>query len=956
MKGFAALATAAILVVQIAALLFVSTVSAAHTVTITPDRTKVKEGWAGILTLNVANAGPAAIKSVQLYTDPASLGWSGFGMLKKIPKDNIVSLVQPTVVLPAGTVLELRLENDNIILPENSLVLLPYENQFVYGGTIYTVKENVKIQLKTEAIVLVTDNENARVKNDMSFSVTDLRVKLLADTKVVLVSENTVRLPENVLVQKVAADSSNIPENLEVLFKDYYLVTLPPEARTVKIAQSSVSATPSLAGVDMMGSEVSLVDNLVYIPPTTPVKIQGQPLGILAENENVLLLKDWQLDVTGATIDNVPSGWSQDPSTRTWSAIADNQIAANASENFPFAITAPTAAGNYTFYVWTVDTAGEKKEWPFQITVDNSITVNITVDKTWVGKNENITITVKSDEPFWFDNVFVIENNAPENVRIEMSTTDNMTYTGVYTTGENENRDGYLTIIVLNARDEVGNTADEVSRKDLVFVDRRPPAPPALKPLGIPAGEIENKTTFAISTTLKADHDNLVWVPGGYSPENLVLEVLVDNNVVQSQKASATGLVSFTIELREGKHTIGARIIDKAGNVGAENVDNVYVDVTPPSITVDNPTKGALFGRNDVPENKIKIRVRFRDTVLGIENVTGSGIAKNYKEDENFDRGYAVVLYKDGQEFAVLAPSVYPTVENAENIRPDVFGITAEYVFENVFDLGTSPEGKFNVVVYAGDSMFYAIGKGPHRVIENIAFEVDISPPAKPSEVTGTLGTMAGTSVFEPTKTSKGQVRLIGKAEPRATIQVWTSVEGGAWTELSAARTTADEEGNWSTIVDLTANKGKPVGIKIRAVDKAGNGGEFYTYGYVLFDDSRPIVKIKPEHKQITTDKASVLIEGTIQIDGWETYDEITVRVSPSTAAINFDRATGKFTVSAPVTEGTNLITVEAVDLVGNTGSDTAIITRTVTPWATYATILVVIALVLAAVAIFRKK
>jgi len=47
---------------------------------------------------------------------------------------------------------------------------------------------------------------------------------------------------------------------------------------------------------------------------------------------------------------------------------------------------------------------------------------------------------------------------------------------------------------------------------------------------------------------------------------------------------------------------------------------------------------------------------------------------------------------------------------------------------------------------------------------------------------------------------------------------------------------------------------------------------------------------------------------------------------------------------------------VEAVDLVGNRGSDTAVVIRTVTPWATYATILVVIALVLAAVAIFRKK
>jgi len=90
--------------------------------------------------------------------------------------------------------------------------------------------------------------------------------------------------------------------------------------------------------------------------------------------------------------------------------------------------------------------------------------------------------------------------------------------------------------------------------------------------------------------------------------------------------------------------------------------------------------------------------------------------------------------------------------------------------------------------------------------------------------------------------------------------------------------------------------------------------------------------------------------------DPWESYDDITLTVSPATAAVNFNRVTGAFTVSAPVSEGTNLITVEAVDLVGNRGSDTAVVIRTVTPWATYATILVVIALVLAAVAIFRKK
>ena len=958
MKGFAAVATAAILLVQVAAFMLVGTVSAAHTVTITPDKAKVKGGWEGVLTITVANAGPDAITEVTLHTIPD--GWTWGGLVKKVPKDNIVLCHDDSlVILPAGTIVWL-VENARVVLTENTKVVMP-ANKTVVNITRaetkvvgYELHLQVPDDVDTENIenlgisIPGAENlvDNFAVAVDTTFDITDsISLKLLEDTYVIDLGGNVAQLPENLRAALVAHVDNELASDNRVTPADNIIVTL--TENDVRL----VSPIPSVvAGWGWMeGDNLELADSQVIIRPGTVVQFVGSPLVLVPENTIVIRESGKKIDISTADlVENVPYGWAQDPVARKWTAIGDNKIPADGSEDFPFAIKAPTAAGTHTFYVRTKDATGLEKTWTFAIEVDNSIEVKVTVDKTWVGKNENITITVSSDEVFFFDNVIVRENNAPENTVIEMTTDDNKTYVGVYTTGENENRDGYLVIEVINIRDEVGNVLPVVVKDRLVFVDRRAPDPPSLVGL-VPIG-VENRSRWSVSITLDATYDNLVFVPEGYSPENLLLEVLVDNEVVASGRADFTGLVSFEITLTEGKHTIGARIIDKAGNVGENNVDNVYVDLSPPEITVVSPSHGAIFGRKDIgEENKITISVKFRDTVLGIENVCEN----KYLDNENFDRGWIVVLYKDGALLDILEPKVYPTVENVENVVPNVFGITAEYVFENELYL-SNPTGKYNLVIFAGDSMNYRFDKGPHRAKENIAFEIDITPPGKPTEVAGNVP--GGATSFEPTKTRASSIRLTGSAEPNATIQVWISVEGGAWTEVTAAGTTVGAEGSWSTTLDLTAYKGKSVGIKIRAVDRAGNEGEFYTYGYVLYDDSRPIVKIKPEHKQLTTDKKSVLIEGTVEKDPWETFDDIQLTVSPATAAIDFNRVTGAFTVSAPVTEGTNLITVEAVDPVGNRGSDTAVVTVTVTPWATYATILVVIALVLAAVAIFRKK
>lgn len=971
MKYGALLVIAAMVVAPIAAVISIPAVGAAHTASVSVDRAKVKGGWSGVLTLTVANTTGDAINVVQLYTVPT--GWDNFRPIKEVPKDNLVILVENIVVLPAGTALEVVLAGDSIILPENSRVLVPDENQFRYpvGGTLFTLaNDNLEVEVTAETkIVGVTDDENMKVakKDGLLFELSaNSRVKLLKNTPVIHVGGNIVKLPENTLVQTVAENENQIEEHAELYFKDYYLVTLPAGAANVKCVESSVSASPSLLGTDMKDKIVELVQGKVYIPPTTVVKIEGQPLARLSkyENENVLLTADTQLDVSEATVENRPKNWMQDAANQIWTGIGDNKIVAEDSENFPFAISAPSAGGKYTFWVRTTDQAGSVKDWAFTIEVDNAIEVKVDADKKWVGGGDNITITVTSEEPFTFDNIVVYENNAAdENKRVytmdnATPNADNTQWTIVFTTRENEdweNADGYLTIEVNNAKDEVGNSTS-VTKGDLVFVDRRAPPAPNLSALGMPTG-VENKATWPLSITLSDVHDNLIFTPSGYSPENLLLEVLVDNQVVQSGVASPTGLVSLTLSLSEGKHTIGARIVDKVGNRGKESFDNVIIDITAPSvsISVKNKTAGTPVSDGGYAiENRLIITVTFSDSVLGIENVTGLGIYESFRENENWDRGWVVFMYdKDNlAENWFPTPKAYPVEENEDNVVPNVF---LSYTFEN--ETLELPSGTYVIVAYTGDSIRTRDNKGAHRDNKQFEFTIDVTPPEPPVLSAASRAYQVYSHPGNPYISRTASYYMDGTVEAGATVTIYI-IDAMTGETLETVPVDVERTGAWSKAIDIKEYQGRKVKVEIEATDAAGNKSVSRSlYGYFLYDASPPTVAIDAQYKNITTDQTSIVISGKVTIDAWESYVDISLAVSPTTASLVFNRATGEFSIGIPqLGEGQNLVSVAAYDKVGNSDSDSAVITRTVTPWATYAIIVVIIALILAAIAIFRKR
>ncbi|MEM2619459.1 MAG: hypothetical protein QW356_08315, partial [Candidatus Hadarchaeales archaeon] len=418
MKEKAALAIAALMLTSLAMGITIgstTTVSAEHTPSVSVDRIKVPGGYSGVFTFTVMNASGSAraIKEVQL-TLPS--GWSGGNPLKKVPKDNVVLLVDDNVVvLPAGTVLEVFAENaDNIIIPENTDVIIPKDENFYLGGTRYQLSENAIMEpindMKTDNFETMTqegyvDNEeNFKLAKPLTVTLwQDNRLRLLQDTLVILDKDNIVILPENLLAQVVANTNENARKNLDVMPIGEIKVKV--RGNTFRCVSPTVKVSHQVL-IDMQGVTVELVERIVVIPANTVVKIEGSLKARIPENTKVIRENGKKLEVDMTAAENQPVNWMQ-AIARCWTAIGDNTIKPGENLKFPVFLEAPTEAGSYTFYVTTTDTAGIIKDTPVQITVDNAPpSLTISVSPNWVKGGVEVTVTVKGNEPFIFDNVF----------------------------------------------------------------------------------------------------------------------------------------------------------------------------------------------------------------------------------------------------------------------------------------------------------------------------------------------------------------------------------------------------------------------------------------------------------------------------------------------------------------------------------------------------------------------
>ena len=903
-------------------------VSATHTTTVSIDDDTVKAGTM-VRTITIQNEGTAPIDNVRIILPS---GFSNFAPTKKVPEDNIVEIEVSTnnlIILPAGTLVQLA-TTEAVELAENTDVIR-LENTWVYvpdWGENAMLKENGLLEVRqptdTGNDLVIGDNVAPAIDKELILT-TDNRVRVITDTQVVLVSGNTVKLPENALVEVVVDDdATGYGGGENVTLKVEKTVTLQDNSvRTVNLVnvrRGGVTSTNIDAGVSivLLSSEH---DNVV-LPVGTKVAFKDAATVTILENTDVIRPAENQLELISLA-ENQPNNWMQetevsDPLSAVkcveWNGIGENQIADDGSLAFPFAVTTP-GTGTYTIYVRTTDNLGDSRIENITLNVDGTApTATVTASPLWVKDNQVITITVMASESLAkLENVMAAENNAPENTQIVMTpNADNTEWTGSYMTGDNSKRDGTAKIYVIGSQfeDHVGNKGSSV--ENTFTVDRLKPLKPIITALtGFPTSPT-NDGSWTIEGTAQ---DN--FMGGTVNLENGTVKIRFGTTVVDVT-ANAVAYFYETITLTEGTKELGIQYIDLAGNVGTENAENIIYDATAPTVSITSPASGAY-----TKDNTPSISLTIADAVIGVEN----------DDFESDNSGYIVYLRSDDNTTVIvqLTPKVDPTEKQFKS-----------YTFENDYPTELT-DNWYNIFVQAGDNL--------QKDNTYSRFKVDVTVPSKPS-----LDTTISTNIDIPTVIKTASRTVTGTAEAGAKINVYFN-----GVEQPTLETTADATtGAWTVIVEPTS--GTTTKIEFKAVDKAGNEGSKVLYGYLLVDGTAPTATITVPESGISTDATSIILEATVTKDTWEEYSELTVRIDATSltapiTATNVLTTDGKLTRAVELVEGSNTISVSAQDVAGNWSTvKTVTVTRTVTPWATYAIVIVIVALILAAIAIFRKR
>lgn len=706
---------------------------------------------------------------------------------------------------------------------------------------------------------------------------------------------------------------------------------------------------------------------------------------LTAASDNIKLI------TTGDNAITPTAGWygvaQGDYSCRLVATNLENHIVPGASQTFRFLWLAPDigTSENHTIRVWTKRPSDNAplSQTDFTISMDGevanleSIKVTQTGVEDYMGvavdnlvgqvyDNAKATITMVWSEVISAFGTMRIENykQLDDNLVLTISdftTTDSKTFTyDFYTTDWDENfenmamEEGNGSRLIIegpSTTDEFGNENEtavycyfEVDMHRPLIEDNGLSAFQALWDMEKPGTDNSYYVTTVKNWQIKGTawdnenresayghSDNVYWA---------ITTVKVNDNALTMLRLD-NGDFSVTENLVEGVNSVNVEVKDRVGlTLQHENrLDNIYVDNTAPTVAAvtvagltwtDNSTK-----TND---NKPTIRLKIQDTGWGIpwEDNCLQVILDN---DDDISNGY---------------------IDNLENNGVWDNGVASgDYNWENVYDNSSYglEGGTYYIIVEVSDNL---------RDNENWvqAFVLEITAPAAPASVVGseTAGSTAASK--EVIKTTA--VTLSGTAEAGATILVEKTTTGGTSWESMENVTVADD-GTWSA--DLTVSEGVTTGIRVKCKDSAGNVSTATTWGYVMADATSPTVTITPP--ATSTEDASITVTGTVTKDSWETFDDLTLFIQVGTSAVSVPIIppatgnTGTFSTSVGLSVGANTIIATVTDTVNPTDADSVSVTRTTaaaapspqaTEYASYAIILVIVALILAAIAIFRKR
>lgn len=903
---------------------------------------------------------------------------------------------------------------------DNAGALISEAATALHGGSLLRAGENIRlagVYLYKAGTDLRTDSASAGAAMESagtSLQLAGLNLKdaaqydNLAGIDLVKVAENLVVAATNLnrADSDLGTAAGQIGYNIATALENDDVVSR-IKAAGENLKLSNPNATENILATGLHLSQ--LADNLNAAATELGVALGGDELGdvVVHENHAADNLDNTgnmvNLKVTGEQLiaagDDLSAAASTLLSTAnaiaptTWSLASDatNQIIfATIGENenwlrpdeslaFTFLWKAPDIAveNTYTLRIALYEVGDVPLSDPVVGYVDVTLTVDgqvpvLTVYVTQVGVYEDAknlvgtalddgraTIHIFSSEPLQSIGKVYIENSGgtEENLMPPIENTALTKVSDTYWTYEYitvENWDDNTVVVRVASAKDIAGRENTASMENTIIVDSRAPI---LENSGLAylvaglrenvnqAGSpgtlyryVDNRSTRALSVIARDNVDNATgmnvvsvtvdWGTGSASAER---DILIEN--LWSLSA---------LPLSEGYNSIvTVTATDRVGFTISENIENIFQDTQVPTIEFNTITTAAgtiaFTSGVKINDNKPEIKVTVTDPGYP---TSGLGVSRVH---------YLVVTISNKENFDIDQPGAW--IENLEN---KVTWNPSTGIFENVLPDNAGKgllSGTYYVRVIASDNLYHAGKENENSVY---SFTIDVTPISTTDISiqgwTATIGTIDNPSILRTA--TRSIVVSIPTGEIGGTIKVYVNGE----VKVTETMTTATKSINIPLATGVTNI------IELTFTDVSANESGKLLYGYLMVDSTGPTVSITAPETDLTTDAASISLEATVTKDAWETYAELIVRIDATSLIAPIEAANalstdGKLARAIGLVEGTNTITVSVQDTAGNWSTlDTVTVTRTVTPWATYAIIIVIVALVMSAIAIFRKR
>jgi hypothetical protein len=767
---------------------------------------------------------------------------------------------------------------------------------------------------------------------------------------------------------------------------------LPSAGENLKLASDNLENVSAELGVALGkdGENAAAVniddagDNL-RLKENTDITTAGEQLKLAATNLSVgaLLMKSTASDLG-------PITWTLSSGTdfAQFDAIGDNIIAPAGSQTFNFLWTTPTTAAetNYTILVFvskeeavytaydnlggfTLSVDGKVPSVAINVTQENVMpagTVNV-VGNTLDGGRATITITasetLSSIGTVYVENSGQNENLLPPILETSFTTTDNITWVYQYITVDNWD-DNSVAVRLSSAKDVAGNENTNV--ENIITVDTRAPVFTDNGLATLVAGMRTDVTQAGTGTMFKyVDNNtshNMSMVVSDNNLNNADNDIWVTSVVIDSTAATRDPTIEnhwtvAAVTLSTGySSAVVVTATDRTGNTRSENIENIFNDSQAPTITFNTITSVGgevawIENGKLINDNTPKIKVTILDPGYASSPSTGLGVA--------FDNLYVYLDSNENIDDGTLA--------TLDNKSPwDV----STGVFENVLDnagLGLV-NGTYWIIVVANDNLAHGVLDNDNWVIAKQSFRIDVSMPAWTQAQLQASVTVKDSATSAPLgNTTKKTSWLIsgGARKPGSTIRVYVSASAPVLENTAIASITPNTStGLYDYSLTINLSEGAGQSVYIEEVDTASNTSGLVLFGTYTVDKTPPVIALSAPADDTTTDAQQITVSGTI-LDAIVTDPQILIVTidCPGATVLKtvYLDVNGSFETTVPLIEGINKINVVAADgavtaTSGNQAITTRTVTRTVTPLTTYAIILVVVALILAAIAIFRKE